>query len=278
MNILMFGHSGQVATEIRAAAKVEALSRDKADLADPAACATAILAHKPDAVINAAAFTAVDAAETDEAMAAIVNGDAPTAMAQACTDLGIPLVHISTDYVFDGSGETARTPDAPVLPINAYGRTKLRGEDGIRSTGGAHVILRTSWVFSAYGSNFVRSMLDLSKTHSSLHIVDDQIGGPTPAADIAAACLTIARALCGGAPGGTYHFAGAPDVSWAGFARAIFAAADRNVTVAGIPSASYPTVALRPGNSRLDCTSLLRDFAIPRPDWREGLDKVLRQH
>jgi dTDP-4-dehydrorhamnose reductase len=149
------------------------------------------------------------------------------------------------------------------------------GEDGVRAAGGRHVILRTSWVFSATGSNFVRTMLRLADQRDRIDVVADQVGGPTPAAALARACLTIAQALQDGAPGGTYHLAGAPDVSWAGFAREIFARTGKRVAVAGVPSMAYPTVARRPRNSRLDCASLEDDFGIKRPDWRAGLDEVL---
>jgi dTDP-4-dehydrorhamnose reductase len=278
MRILVFGRTGQVATELAQQAPVVTLGREAADLADPGACAEAIHAHAPEAVINAAAYTAVDRAEEDEALATVVNGDAPAAMAQACAARGIPLVHLSTDYVFDGSGTAPRPPDAPTAPLGAYGRSKLAGEQGVRAAGGSHAILRTSWVVSAHGSNFVKTMLRVGLERGHLRVVGDQIGGPTPAADIASACLGIAAALARDpAKTGTYHFAGAPDTSWAGFAGAIFAAAGLEVGVEEIPSSDYPTPARRPLNSRLDCTSTEAAFAIPRPDWRPGLAAILTQ-
>ena len=278
MKVLVFGKTGQVATELCARGDVIALGRADADLADPNACAAAIAEHAPDAVINAAAYTAVDRAEEEEARAQIVNGAAPAAMARACADCAIPLVHISTDYVFDGSGGRPWRPDDAPAPLGAYGRTKLAGEEGVRAAGGVHVILRTSWVFSAHGNNFLRSMLRLSETRTELQVVADQIGGPTAAGDIADACLVLARALhAGGGPGGTYHFAGWPDVSWAGFAREIFARTGRDVTVRDIAAADWPAPAPRPANSRLDCTSLKADFGISRPDWRRSLTLVLNQ-
>lgn len=279
MSLLVFGKTGQVATELaRRAPDAVYLGRDAADLTDPAACMAAIDAHKPDAVINAAAYTAVDAAEEDEDTAQAINAIAPGAMAHACAARGIPLVHISTDYVFDGSGTAPRGPKDPVSPQNAYGRSKLAGEQAIAAAGGTHAILRTSWVFSAHGGNFVKTMLRLSETRDALSIVDDQIGGPTPAADIAAACLKIAAQLQAD-PGksGVYHFSGAPDVSWKDFAEAIFARAGREVAVSGIPTADYPTPAARPLNSRLDCADAETVFGIPRPDWRSGLDAVLKE-
>ena len=278
MKLLVFGQTGQVARELaRVAPQAVFLGRGQADLADPAACAAAIHAHRPDAVINAAAWTAVDRAETEEAAATVVNAAAPGAMAQACADLGAPLVHISTDYVFDGSGQAAWKPGDTPAPQNAYGRTKLAGEQAVRAAGGAHVILRTSWVFSAHGANFVKTMLRLGADRPALRVVADQIGGPTPASAIAAACLTIAGGLRDGAAGGTHHFAGAPETSWACFARETFALAGLAVAVEDIATADYPTPARRPLNSRLDCSAILADFGIERPDWRKALSEVLHE-
>jgi len=276
MKLLVFGQTGQVARELaRVAPQAVFLGRGQADLADPAACAAAIHAHRPDAVINAAAWTAVDRAETEEAAALLVNAAAPGAMAQACADLGAPLVHISTDYVFDGSGQVAWKPGDTPAPQNAYGRTKLAGEVAVQASGARHVILRTSWVFSAHGANFVKTMLRLGADRALLRVVADQIGGPTPAAAIAGACLTIAGALRDGAAGGTHHFAGAPETSWACFARETFAQAGLAVAVEDIATADYPTPARRPLNSRLDCAALTADFGIMPPDWRTGLAAVI---
>ena len=274
--LLVFGRTGQVATEIaRRAPGATFLGRAEADLSDPGACAAAIRAWAPSAVINAAAWTAVDAAETEEEAARAVNAQAPAAMARACADAAIPFLHVSTDYVFDGSGDAPWTEGAATAPLGAYGRTKLEGEEGVRAAGGAHAILRTSWVFSAHGANFVKTMLRLSETRDALSVVGDQVGGPPPAADIAATLLAMEAAMRDGRPGGTYHYGGAPHVSWAGFAREIFARANRAVTVTAIPSSDYPTPAARPLNSRLDGTGLMRDFGIAAPDWRTGLDAVL---
>ena len=275
--ILVFGQSGQVATELqRLQPDVLCLGRAQADLSDPDACAAAIRAHAPRVVINAAAYTAVDRAEEEEALATTINGDAPAAMARACAALGIPLVHISTDYVFDGSGDTPFAPDHPTAPLGAYGRSKLKGEQGVRAAGGTYAILRTSWVFSAHGNNFVKTMLRLGAERDSLTVVADQIGGPTPARDIAQACLTIAQHLqTAPEASGSYHFSGAPDTSWAGFARAIMAQAGLDCEIADIPTSAYPTPARRPLNSRMDCSSL-SVFGLDRPSWRTGLEDVLR--
>lgn len=276
--ILVFGKTGQVSTELQRVGGVLALGREQADLSDPAACADAVRHHAPKAVINAAAYTAVDRAEEEEAFATIVNGEAPKAMAQACADLGIPIVHISTDYVFEGVGEIPWRPDDVAAPQNAYGRGKLAGEIKIRNSGAVHAILRTSWVVSAHGGNFVKTMLRLSETRDVLNVVADQIGGPTPARDIAAACLEIAKQLIQDpTKSGTYHYSGAPDVSWADFATAIFAQSGRLMTVLPIPTADYPTPAQRPLNSRLECRETEQTFAIPRPDWRDGLKEILQE-
>ena len=277
MPILVFGSSGQVATELRRQAEVIALGRDACDLMHPEAIAEVIAAHAPQAVINAAAWTAVDAAEEHEAEAQVLNADAPAAMAHACAAHGLPFLHVSTDYVFDGTGDAPWTEDAPGDPPNAYGRTKLAGERAVAEAGSHHAILRTSWVFSAHGANFVNTMLRLAETRDRLTIVADQIGGPTPAAGIAATLLAMARAMQNGQGGGLYHYAGAPAVSWADFAREIFAQAGRAVTVEDIPTSAYPTPATRPLNSRMDNSRTEQVFGITRPDWRAGLRDILAE-
>jgi dTDP-4-dehydrorhamnose reductase len=279
MKVLVFGRTGQLARELarRCPAGMSArfLGRDMADLSNPAACAAAIA--DCDLVINAAAWTAVDKAEADEAAATVVNGHAPTAMARRCAELGLPFLHVSTDYVFDGSGETPFLTDHPTAPLGAYGRSKLLGEQGVMAAGGNALILRTSWVVSAHGANFVKTMLRLGAERDSLNVVADQIGGPTPAAAIADALYTAATAMTQGAKGGIHHFAGAPDTSWAGFAREIMTRAGLACQITDIPSSAYPTPAKRPLNSRLDCTGLAAAFGIQRPDWRAGLDQILQE-
>ncbi|HEY0214483.1 MAG TPA: dTDP-4-dehydrorhamnose reductase [Paenirhodobacter sp.] len=279
MTILVFGQTGQVATELRAREPGAIfLGRDRADLRDPAACAAVIREIHPDAVINAAAWTAVDKAEAEEDSALVVNGTTPAAIAKAAAELGVPFVQISTDYVFDGVGTTAFAPGHSVAPLGAYGRTKLAGEQGVISAGGIHAILRTSWVFSAHGANFVKTMLRLSETRDKLTVVADQIGGPTSARAIAGACLQIARQLAvDPSKGGTYHFSGAPDVSWADFAREIMAQAGRTTIIEDIPTSAYPTPAQRPANSRMDCTTTQKVFGITRPDWVADLSDVLKE-
>jgi dTDP-4-dehydrorhamnose reductase len=282
MKILVFGHSGQVATELRELdsgdVQITALARADADLTDPAACAAAINAHAPDAVVNAAAYTAVDKAESAAETAQIINADAPAAMAQACAARDISFVSISTDYVFSGAGDTPWVPAVPTDPQGVYGRTKRDGEVAIVKAGGRYAVLRTSWVVSAHGNNFVKTMLRLGAEREALTIVADQIGGPTGAAEIAQACITIAKTLVSEPEkSGIYHFSGAPDTNWANFARAIFDAANIPCDVTDIPSSDYPTPAKRPLNSRLDCTTTEAAFGISRPDWRESLAHILTQ-
>lgn len=275
--ILVFGKTGQVATELQRQGDVVALGRDEANLSDPQSCAEAIRARTPKVVINAAAYTAVDKAEEEEALATIINVDAPAAMSQVCADLGIPFLHISTDYVFTGDGDTAWREDDPTAPQNAYGRSKLAGEQAVQAEGGNSAILRTSWVYSSHGHNFVKTMLRLAETRDTLSVVEDQIGGPTSAADITNALLTMAKAMKAGQSGGLYHFAGQPPTSWAAFAREIFRQTGKLVDVQGIPTKDYPTPAKRPLNSRLDCSKIKRDFGISAPDWKSSLTKVLHE-
>ena len=275
--LLVFGKTGQVATELACIGGVTCLGRDRADLTDPGACETMIAQSDAQAVINAAAYTAVDKAEDARDTAMLVNAMAPTAMAAACAAKGIPFVHISTDYVFDGSGTAPWLPDDATGPLGVYGRSKLGGERGVVAAGGTYAILRTSWVFSAHGNNFLKTILRLSETRDHLTIVADQIGGPTPAAAVAQSCVTIAKALISEPDkGGIYHFSGSPDTSWAGFAREIFNSAGRKVTVEDIPTSAYPTPAKRPLNSRLDCSSLTSQFGITRPDWRIATKEIVK--
>ena len=276
--ILVFGKTGQVARELaRLAPEARYLGREEADLAEPQACVAAIDAHAPRAVINAAAYTAVDRAEEEEARATVINGDAPAAMARAAAARGIPFVHISTDYVFDGAGDQPFTPDHPTAPLGAYGRSKLKGEEGVCAAGGIYAILRTSWVVSAHGSNFVKTMLRLGAERDALRVVADQIGGPTPARAIAAACLRMAERLAQDpSKSGIYHLSGQPATSWAGFARAIMAEAGLECAIEDIPSSEYPTPARRPLNSRLDCSGL-GAFGLTPPEWRKDLKDIISE-
>jgi len=276
--ILIFGKTGQVATELQRAGDVLALDRYLTDLSNPSTCYDAIKIHAPEAVINAAGYTNVDRAESEEELATIINANSPKAMAQACTTLNIPLVHLSTDYVFDGTGNQPWQPKDIIKPQNAYGRSKKIGEDGIRAVGSTYGILRTSWVVSSHGNNFVKTMLNLSENRDTLSLVADQIGGPTPAKDIAKACLEIVDQLKQDpSKSGTYHFSGAEDVSWAEFATEIFQQTRRSMSVLPIPTSDYPTPAVRPLNSRLNCSKTGEVFSIHQPDWRMGLNDILNE-
>lgn len=280
MKILVFGEIGQLGQElIRRAGDTELEVRglEEADFTRPDTCAGFVAATGADAVINAVAYTAVDKAEEDEALAEQINATTPGVLARAAAARGLPFVQVSTDYVFDGGGETPFAVDHPTSPLGAYGRTKLNGEIAVRGAGGPHAILRTSWVVSAHGHNFIKTMLKLGRERDRLTIVADQVGGPTPAAALADACLAAARQLVADpSKTGTYHVSGGPDVSWAGFAREIFAQAGIDCAVEDIPSSAYPTPARRPFNSRMDNSATQAAFGLPRPDWRAGLTDILK--
>lgn len=281
VKVALFGKTGQVGTEIQRCkpddVSLEIIGRDRADFSSPTMVTRVAEQSDADVFINAVAFTAVDKAEEQAEMAMSVNRDSVAALAKVAAARGIPLIHISTDYVFDGTGDHARAPSDSTGPLGVYGATKLAGEDSIRQEKGTFAILRTSWVFSAHGGNFVKTMLRLAADRDQLSIVADQVGGPTSAASIAQTVFKVARALRNGHVGGTYHFSGSPDVSWAGFAREIFSQTGLDVSVSDILTKDYPTPATRPLNSRLDCESLAKDFAITRPDWREDLKIVLKE-
>ena len=275
--ILVFGKTGQVATELCHFEDIVCLGREDADLTDPQACADKILNLKPKAVINAAAYTAVDNAEDDELNAFLINSSAPGAMAIACAKLSIPIVQISTDYVFEGSGVNAWTTNDFPKPQNAYGRSKNLGEYKVLHSGATYAILRTSWVVSAHGNNFVKIMLRLSKNMDVVRVVGDQVGGPTPARDIARACIEIATQLQSNSEkSGIYHFSGFPDVSWCEFANEAFKLAGVETRAQPISSAEFPTKAIRPLNSRLNNQSTKEAFGIARPNWAEGVKEIIK--
>lgn len=274
MTYLVFGQTGQLARELAGFDPVVCLGRDQADLADPAACGAMIRTARPAAVINAAAYTGVDKAEDEEALATLINGAAPGMMAETCAEMGIPFVTLSSDYVFDGHGDAPWQPGDVTGPLGAYGRSKLVGERAVVAAGGT--VLRTSWVVSAHGNNFVKTMLRLGRERDDLNIVADQIGGPTPARDLAGACMGMVQTLLlEPDKRGIYHFSGGRDVSWADFAREIFRQAGINCAVQDIASSQYPTPAQRPLNSRLDCATLAASFGIKRPLWQAGLAEIL---
>ncbi|KAF1689691.1 dTDP-4-dehydrorhamnose reductase [Pseudoxanthomonas koreensis] len=299
MRLLVVGGNGQVGRELRRSllslGEVVATTRDgilegggacvAADLSDPAALASQVLELAPAAVVNAAAYTAVDKAETDADAAFLVNAQAPGALARACADAGIPLVHYSTDYVFDGQGTRPYREDDPVAPLGVYGASKRAGEEAVHAAGGRGLVFRTSWVYAAHGHNFLRTMLRVAAGRDELRVVADQAGTPTPAALIADVTATaLAKVLAGQAPdAGTWHLVADGHTTWHGFAEAIFAEAvaagllPQAPRVLPISSAEYPTPAKRPSYSCLDTTALRRDFGVALPDWREGLRRVVAE-
>ncbi len=284
--ILVTGAGGQLGTELRRAAlpagyAIHAVDVDTLDLTDTAAIAAKVAERPWAAVINGAAYTAVDKAESDQVTAWAVNALAPAAFAQGCAAAGIPIVQVSTDYVFAGDKDGAWEPTDPVAPLGVYGASKLGGELAIRTSGARHAIVRTAWVVSAHGNNFVKTMLRVGATHDELGVVDDQRGSPTSAADLAAALLTIAVRLIEDqdAPTGTFHFSNAGAVSWAGFASEIFAQSGARggavAAVKPIATADYPTPARRPANSLLSHDAIRAAYGIePRP-WQAALGDIL---
>ncbi len=281
MRILLFGANGQVGREtldLKSDHEIIAARRDDADLAVPGAAGALIAETTPDAVLNAAAYTAVDAAEGEPEAARRINAEAVGEMAAAARKCGAQFLHISTDYVFDGTQAQPLDEDAETGPLNVYGKTKCEGERLALAAHPQAVILRTSWVYSVHGKNFVKTMLRLAAERDALSIVGDQVGGPTPASAIADAGLRILETNRSGAnASGVYHFQGAPATSWAGFAKAIFAATGAKTDVSEIPTSDYPTPATRPLQTVLDCSRIFRDFAIAQPDWRAGLPALIAE-
>ncbi|WP_091735285.1 dTDP-4-dehydrorhamnose reductase [Phenylobacterium immobile] len=285
VRILQFGLSGQLGQELirQADGEVEiaVLSRADADLANAAACAARVRESDADLVVIAAAYTAVDLAETERDLAFAVNAETPAAIAAACAETGKALVNFSTDYVFDGTKASAYLPGDPTAPLNVYGASKQAGEAAVLAACDRALILRTSWVVSAHGKNFVKTMLRLARGGQSPKVVDDQVGRPTSAADLAGFVLAQAQTLAsaqGGAPVfGLHHFANAGETSWRGLAQAVFdeALGDETREVAPIATADWPTPAARPARGVLDTTSLEATFGVsPRP-WRAALSDII---
>ena len=279
--ILLFGAGGQLGREITALAAAKGialtgLGHADLDIADPA---RALEANRPDALINAAAYTAVDKAETEPELAARINAFAPGLVAERCARYRTPLVHISTDYVFDGTKAGAYVEADPVAPLGVYGRTKAAGEAAVRAAAERHVIVRTSWVYGAYGNNFLKTMLRLAGERDQLRVVADQRGCPTATRDLAEAVLAAALAAAGGdARWGTYHFAGTGATTWHGFASAIVEAAThtgRRPQVDAITTADYPTPARRPRNSELASDLFERTFGVRAAPWQERTREVV---
>ncbi|MCR5866941.1 dTDP-4-dehydrorhamnose reductase [Aquincola sp. J276] len=294
MKVLLFGKGGQVGWELQRALRplgeLVALDFDSttlhADFSRPEGLAETVRQVRPDVIVNAAAHTAVDKAESEPALAEALNATGPAVIAHEAAAIGALLVHYSTDYVFDGSGSHARDEDAPTGPLSVYGRTKLQAEEAIRASGCPHVILRTSWVYGARGGNFARTMLRLAGEREKLTVIDDQIGAPTGAdllADITAHAIRACRAnpaLCG-----TYHAVAAGETSWHGYASFVIDWARANSlplkvapgAIEPVPTTSFPTPAQRPLNSRLSTARLQQAFDLVMPPWQEGVERMLTE-
>jgi len=293
LKILLFGKAGQVGWELQRSlapvGELVALDRDGlhglcGDLSDAAAIAETVRHVQPDVVINAAAYTAVDKAESEPALAHAINAVAPGALAQAASAIGAWLVHYSTDYVFDGAGTSARSEVDPTGPLNEYGRTKLEGEQLIRASGCCHLLFRTSWVYAARGQNFAKTMLRLGAERDALAVIDDQYGAPTGAELLAdATAHAIRSALRRPDLSGTYHLAASGETTWHGYASYVIERAraeGRTIKVAKdairpVPTSAFPTPAKRPANSRLATAKFRQTFNLLLPEWRHGVDRML---
>ncbi|MGV7186649.1 dTDP-4-dehydrorhamnose reductase [Xanthomonas axonopodis] len=293
MTTLVIGANGQVGTELlrvlaplgtvvaasRSGQLADGLSCERIDLDELASLDLALNRVRPALVVNAAAYTAVDRAEQERDAAFRANAEAPGVIAQWCARADVPLVHYSTDYVFDGQGKRPYRPDDATAPLGVYGQSKLAGEQAVQAAGGRHLIFRTAWVYAAHGHNFLRTMLRVGAEREVLRVVADQIGTPTPAALIAD--ITAHALRQPGEPSGLWHLTAAGQTTWHGFAEAIFAQARargllaRTPRVEAIGTADYPTPATRPAYSRLDTHSLQDTFGVRLPDWQDGLSQVL---
>jgi dTDP-4-dehydrorhamnose reductase len=283
MKILLIGAAGQLGHELKRSlaclGEIVACDRKQLDLADTESLRTAVRTHAPAAIVNAAAYTAVDNAEQEQELATLINATAPAILAEEAKRVGALLIHYSTDYVFDGAKADPYSEHDTPRPLSAYGRSKLEGELAIAASGTRHLILRTSWVYGLHGANFMKTMLRLGRERDELRIVGDQVGAPTwtrHLADVTAQVLGRRDA-----PNGIYHLTASGETSWHGYAQAIFECAlqlglmSRAPIVHRITSADYPLPAPRPKNSRLDCSRFLRDFDLTLPDWRIGLADCL---
>ena len=276
MRILLTGRNGQVGWELArllpALGEVRATDRTELDLASADSIRRAVRDTKPDVIVNAAAYTAVDKAESEPELAMRINGEAPGVLAEEAKRLGALLVHYSTDYVFDGEKTGAYVESDPTGPLSAYGRSKLAGEQAIAASGCRHLIFRTCWVYGPRGKNFLLTILKAARERSELKVVDDQFGAPTSSAAIAAATR---QALEKGGGEGIYHLSAAGRTSWHGFAEAIVRAAGLATPVKAIPTSEYPTPARRPRNSVLDNSKLKKEFGISVPSWQELLKECV---
>ncbi len=288
MKLLVIGRSGQVAQALGAfdgegRQQIITLGRPEIDLTVPETVHNGIRVNQPDVVINAGAYTAVDQAETERDSAFAINDLGAGVVAEACTHFDVPLIHISTDYVFDGSKKMPYREADPVAPLGVYGQSKYAGEQRVRTLCPHHVILRTAWVFSPYGKNFVKTMLQLARNRDEVSVVNDQVGSPTYAPHLAGAIIEVSCQIHSdgdGAPWGTYHAAGSGEASWFDVAQKTFAVSETlggvTAEVISIPSSDYPTPAKRPANSRLDCENLKQNFAITMANWERGVEDCVR--
>ena len=294
MKILLFGKNGQVGWELQRAlaplGEVIALDADstglRADFSNPESLISTVREVAPHWIVNAAAHTAVDKAESESDLARAINATAPGVLAREAAATGAWLMHYSTDYVFDGSGSTARAEDAPTGPLGVYGATKLEGEELIRASGCQHLIFRTSWVYAARGGNFARTMLKLAQERDALKVIDDQIGAPT-GADLLADLSAHAMRSVALQPqhGGTYHAVASGHTSWHGYATHVIENARARglpirvarEAIAAVPTSAFPTPARRPANSRLDTQKLRNTFGLQLPDWQSGVDRMLAE-
>jgi dTDP-4-dehydrorhamnose reductase len=282
VTLLIFGAGGQVGRALlqRGGDAVIGVDHAACDICDAAAVERSMAARGLSAVVNCAAYTAVDRAETERKRAFAVNANGARNIAQAAATRGLPIIHLSTDYVYAGTREGAHVEGDPIAPLSVYGASKADGDVAVADAAPAHLLLRVSWVFGVHGSNFVKTMLRLGRERRELRVVDDQRGGPTEARDIADAIITMAAACRRPAFGawGTYHFAAAPATTWCGFARAIFEhASDRAPNLVPISTQEYPSHARRPLNSLLDCSKIRDTFGIAQPDWRVSLQRVVAE-
>lgn len=288
VQILQFGTTGQLGVELLRQASshdvnVTALGRSEADLSDPAGCAARVREAKPDVVVIAAAHTAVDLAESETELAHAINAASPGAIAAAAAEVGAAIINVSTDYVFDGEGGAPYAEHAPTNPLNAYGRTKLAGEQAVAAANPRSLSIRTSWVVSAHGKNFVKTMLRVAAAGNPLKVVDDQSGRPTSAADLAGFILQLAPQLAAASAGdprfGVVHFANAGEVTWRDFAIEIFAQAlgDAAPEVGAQKTADYVTPARRPLRATMDLTRLQRDFGVAPRHWKDALGDIVAE-
>jgi dTDP-4-dehydrorhamnose reductase len=296
MKILLLGKNGQVGWELQRSlapsGEVLALNRHSTrycgDLSKPQELAQTVQAYKPDIIVNAAAHTAVDKAESEPELARCLNTDAPAALARAAAQVGAWLVHYSTDYVFDGSGSHARHEDESTGPLSVYGQTKLEGEQAIVASGCKHLIFRTSWVYAARGGNFAKTMLRLAQERDKLTVIDDQHGAPSGAdliADVTAHALRQVQATQNAALSGVYHLVASGETTWHGYSSHVIEEAKRIspalgwkvAEVAPVPTSAFPTQAKRPLNSRLSTAKLQQAFGLVLPPWQQGVDRMLNE-